>query len=167
MCQIGSHVIIGKGTTIGRGCDIEDHIQIEQSVTIGKRCHVVYKSIICNDASIGDDCVIGGFVGERTKIENNVRMFGSTVHSQSNPTLGWDETPDERAPEIRKWSFIGFGATIAGGITIGPQSYVLSNSLVTRRVPPKHIACGFNTIVPYEKWSGHLKESPLFKGERT
>lgn len=160
---IGHYAIIGNGSAIGPRAVIDDFAIIESRVVIGSKTLVIYRAQICNDARVGDECVIGGFIGERTEIGNNCRIFGKLVHLQHDPQKGWDdEDVSEAAPTIRDNAFIGFGAVVAGGITIGRSAYICAGAIVTKDVPDSHIACGINKLCPPSKWKGPLKTSEFF-----
>lgn len=160
-CIIGSYVIINKGTIIGNKTRIEDFCKIGENVKVGENSYILYGAKIYDEAEIGNNSIIGGFVCERAKIGNNVRMFGELLHIHREPHLGWDDIIEE-SPIIEDRVFIGFGAKIIGGIKIGQCSYIAAGAIVTKNVPPKSIVAGINKIVPYYEWKGALKNSQFF-----
>lgn len=162
-CYIGSFVTIGQGTSIGDSTIVEDYSKTETDVKIGTKCHLLYGAQICNEASVMNNCLIGGFVCERAKIGKNSRIFGQLTHSQIDPKRAWDTT-EEPSPTIADNVFVGFGAMIIGGITVGRNVYVCAGAIVTKDVPHSHIARGFNEIVPPKDWKGCLSSSPFFRG---
>lgn len=167
--SFGHHVSIGAGAVIGIGVILEDgvvvdhHCIVEPNVTVGHGTLLIYRAIIGNEALVGSNCVIGGFIAERCIIGNYCRIFGQLVHRQADTTLSWDEheTPEPSA-QVHDHSFIGFGAVIAGGVSIGPNSYVCAGAIVTRDVPANHVAAGVNNIIPANEWRGTLKTNPIF-----
>jgi acetyltransferase-like isoleucine patch superfamily enzyme len=161
---IGYYCLIGNGTKIGKDSVIDDKTVIESGVRIGRRTLTIYGAQLCNDVETGDNCIIGGFIGERTKIGKYCRIFGSIVHTQLNPMNPWDDdNSEEMHVRIEDKVFIGFNTVVAGDIVIGPKVYVLAGSVITENIPPEHIAFGKNQYVHYSKWEGKLKESNLFK----
>ena len=161
---IGHNAIVGNGSTISDRAIVDDFCIIESRVVVGRKSLVIYRAQICNEALIGDECVIGGFVGERTQVGNRCRIFGQVVHLQHEPHKGWDdEEVSEPAATIRDDAFIGFGALVAGGISIGRNAYVCSRAIVTKDVPTKNIAYGVNQFVPFFKWKGRLRRSEFFR----
>jgi acetyltransferase-like isoleucine patch superfamily enzyme len=161
---IGYYAIIGTGSRIAMGTIVDDHCIIESRVRVGQKSLITYRAQICNDVKIGDKCIIGGFIGERTIIGNNCRIFGNIVHLHHNPSLGWDDDEaTEGAPVIKNHACIGFGAIVTGNITIGRKSYICAGAIVTRNVPDLHVVSGKNKIVHYSKWKGRLRKSPFFK----
>ena len=161
---IGPYSLIGEGVRLGNGVIIDAYCNIDSNVTIGNNTLVTYRASIGSDSIIGEDCVIGGFVPENCHIGNRCRIFGNLVHSHSDTTMSWDhhEIPEESV-RIHDDSFVGFSAIVAGGFDIGPKAYVCAGAIVTRSVPPLHIASGNNKIVHYSKWKGNLKNNPIFK----
>lgn len=160
---IGYYTIIGNGSIISSNAIIDDYCLIESRVKIGESSLITYKSQICNDAVIGNGCVIGGLIGERTRVGNNCRIFGKIVHSQHNPCLGWDDDNSmEDSSIIEDYSFIGFNSTIVGGIRIGRKTYICSGAIVTKDVPDSHVVSGINKIEHFSKWKGRLKTSNFF-----
>ena len=83
----------------------------------------------------GRGCVIH----ESTKIGNYVRIF-------QNITIGckWsnNQLEDLYSPVIEDNVMIGAGAVILGNITIGKNSIVGANSVVTHNVPPNSVVAG-------------------------
>lgn len=143
---------------------VDDHCIIENDVHVGKRTIILYKAQICNDVRIGQACVIGGFVGERVVIGNRCRIFGKIVHLQYDPHIPWDAPEAEEASAvIEDEVFIGFDAIVIGGVKIGRRSYICAGTIITKDVPPFHIAYGVNQIIHYTKWKGKLRNSPFFK----
>lgn len=164
-CQIGSHVIILKGSHISEKSNIEDFAKIEQDVEIGKNCYIIYGSQICNDATIGDNCIIAGFICERAIIGNGVRIFGKLIHNQLDPTSDWDET-SEPSPIIEDNVFIGFDSKVIGKVRIEEYAYVCSGAIVTENVLSYYVAYNVNQQIHYKKWKGTLKNSAFFRGEK-
>jgi len=168
--RLGANVHIGAGVIIGRGVIIEDSVVIdhqcivEPNATICADTLLIYRAIVGCEAQIGAQCVIGGFIAERCIVEHHCRIFGQIVHRQTDTTQSWDEHEEpEPSATVKEFSFIGFGAIIAGGVTIGPRAYVCAGATLTRDVPPKHVAFGVNKIVPVEQWPGKLSKNPAFQ----
>lgn len=161
---VGSYSLIGSGTVVATGVVIDDFSIIECEVTLGRKTLVIYRAQICNDARIGYACVIGGFVAERVLVGDRSRVFGKIVHSQHNPSVAWDAPgAEEGSAVIKKDVFIGFGAIVVGEITIGAGAYICAGAIVTRDVPPKHVAHGLNKVIPYSEWPGELRRSIFFQ----
>lgn len=162
-CQIGEHVTIMRGARIGNRVDIDDQCLVEQDVNIGDWSRLIYHAIICNEANIGARCVIGGFVGERSKVGNDSRVFGSLIHSQVDPAAAWDATV-EPAPILRHHVFVGFGSLVIGGVTIGRQSVIAAGAIVTKDVAPGSIVTGVNRTEHHSESTMKLAASKWFRG---
>lgn len=161
---IGYYTIIGNGSNIGKNTIIDDCCHIESHVSIGKNNLFIYSAQICNDVIIGQNCVIGGLIGERTKIGNNCRIFGKIVHSQFDPSEAWDnEESMESSPVILDSVFIGFGAIVVGNVKIGPRAYICAGSVISKNVPPGFVANGFNRLIHHSKCINNLKTSKFFQ----
>lgn len=163
---IGTYAVLQPGVTIGADSIIGDGCIVESRVKIGSRVLLTYRAHVCEAVSIGDDSIVGGFVGERTTIGRSSRIFGSVVHSHHDPIAGWD-APSSMEPgaEIKDSSFVGFGALITGAVRIGPRAYVCAGAIVSRDVPAMHVAYGVNKVCPSSEWRGPLRDSPLFSGD--
>ena len=160
-CMFGAHVSILRGTHIRDRVSVDDFTTIEQDVDIGEECVLTYHAIICNEAKIGARSVVGGFVGERSVVSHDCRVFGHLVHRQDNPAMPWDG-PAEPAPVLGHHVFVAFGAVIAGGVKIGKRSYICAGAVVTKNVPPRHIVKGANEAMYYKSSDLKLAKSPWF-----
>lgn len=160
---IGYYSTIGTGCKIGHDTIIDDQCIIESKVEIGAHTLIIYRAQICNGVKIGNECIIGGFIGERTSVGDNCRIFGKIVHSQRNPALGWDDdNAMEESAVIENHAFIGFDALVIGKVKIGRRAYICAGAIITKDVPSYHIAKGKNEIVYFKDWEGALSKSPFF-----
>ncbi len=97
-------------------------IEIHPGATIGRRFFI--------------DHGMGIVIGETAEIGDGVMLYhGVTLGGQS-----LEQT--KRHPTIEDNVVIGSGAKILGAITIGHDSAVGANAVVTKDVPPEHIAIG-------------------------
>lgn len=160
---VGYYSMIGVGSTLRENVIVDDFCAIEEDVVVGPRSLVIYRAQICSEAQVGAGCVIGGLVAERVVVGDRARLFGKIIHSQRDPTRGWD-APDatEESAIIEPDAFIGFDALVVGKVVIGSMAYVCAGAIVTRDVPPRHVAYGANRIVPAAEWRGSLSRSRFF-----
>jgi len=162
-CYVGYYSVIGAGSTIEEGGIVDDHCTVEGDVVLGARTLLIYRAQVCNEACVGSQCVIGGFVAERVVIEDRVRLFGKIVHSQRDPSRPWDALDSiEDSAIVKAGAFVGFDALVAGKVVIGANAYVCAGAIVTRDVPPQHVAYGVNKVVPARDWKGPLCRSRFF-----
>lgn len=146
-CLLANQVVLYEGVRIGDDCVIEDRVRV------GDRCRLVYGAYVCDRVVIGTDARIAGFVCDGTVIGDGATVMGELVHEYTRPHMDWWEA-DEEAPVIEPDSVIGFGSRVIGGVTIGPRSYVAAGAIVTRDVPPEHVATGVNVHTPAREWTG-------------
>jgi UDP-3-O-[3-hydroxymyristoyl] glucosamine N-acyltransferase len=132
---IGDNVTIGAFCVIHFGAIIRDEVfldhysKIGAETTIGKNTQVLYGKHIYDEAVIGENCIIGGHVADRTIIEDDVTYLGEIAHSHRNAGLDWDKTV-EPSPIIHKGSVVGLNAIIIGGRKIGPCAYIGAGEIV-------------------------------------
>ncbi len=150
---IGCHVVLTEGVSIGEGCVIEDFASVGPRSIVGAGTRLCYSAIVGDEVSIGAECVIGGFVCDGAHVGDRSRIFGALVHEQSQPHRGWWEV-NEVAPRILAYCTIGWGATVVGGVTVGPCVYVIAGARVTKSVPPKTIVSGSGCFIPAAEWRG-------------
>ncbi len=107
-------------------CDIPRSVKVGQHVQL---CHNGMGVVIHDKAVIGDDCVIFQHVtiGGNGKIVN-----GQTTHG---------------APVLEKGVAVFCGACVLGPITIGHDSYIAANTVVTKDVPPNSLVIGNPAVI--------------------
>ena len=97
---------MGNGSEIGNNSIIDDKSVLESRVKIGVENLIIYSAQICCDVVIGNNCVIGGFIGERTIIGNDCRIFESHTATQY-PATGGDGIHywfKEGTPVAQNWA---------------------------------------------------------------
>lgn len=160
---IGAYCVVGTSVVFGDGVILSDGSFVESNVVLGNDTLLTYRCLVCADSVIGENCVIGGFIGENTHIGNSCRIFGDILHHHIDPTKDWDApTSMEKGAIISDSVFIGFGAKITRPITINSNVYICPNAIVSVDVPPFHVVKGVNELVPVELWPGELSHSTFF-----
>jgi acetyltransferase-like isoleucine patch superfamily enzyme len=82
-------------------------------------------------------------IGEGTFVGADVVIFDNDFHAPEGDWNWGDFAPDNPRPVvIGRGVFIGARAIILKGVTIGDRAIVGAGAVVTRDVPPKHIAVG-------------------------
>lgn len=144
LVQIGKNSIvypwalIYEGAIIGEQVEIHERCTVGSKTTIGKRSLVLYGAQIHDNCEIGQSCVVGGFVADNCRIGDGSSIFGALVHKYGTPgRRDWDDT-DEAGPIVGKNVVVGWGAVIVGPVTIGDDSWIAPNCVVTEDVPPGH-----------------------------
>ena len=149
-----SHVIIGQGSNIGCGCWIDHHCYLGCDTIIGNLVEVMYAARIYHRVVVGYGAWIGGFVCNDARIEAEAIVMGRLIHRFCDVK----EEEEEPAPSVGARAFIGMGASIIGGISIGEGAYIAAGAVVTDSVPPKRLYAGNpardigKAPIPYSKW---------------
>lgn len=135
---------------------VRDSAIIEGKVRIGDNTeiqeYVIIKSVL-NDVEIGSFCQLNPFVviygGSGVKIGDNVMIGPGTVLAAGNHNYKQTEKPIRFAGSISNGPiviednvWIGANCTLTDGITIGHDSVVGANSVVTKSVEPYSVVGG-------------------------
>lgn len=164
-CDIGHFSLIGEEAYLGEGTIIDAYCMVEGGVTLGKNVLLTHRASVEAKAKIGDSCIIGGtLICEKSRIGDNCRVFGNLIHRQLDPTIDWDaEEAEEPAPQLADNVFVGWGATIIGGVNIGEGSYICAGATVTKDVPPHHIVTGTNKLHTPPRVERRPSQVPLLR----
>jgi len=140
-CKGGGRTSIGKDSIIHCRIDFDS---ATGRVSIGDRCYIGVSHLVCHTGiSIEDDVIIS---------------WGVTIVDHDSHALNWCERQDDVvawargskrwtavsiAPvTVRSKAWIGFGATVLKGVTIGTGAVVGAKAVVTRDVPPFTVVAG-------------------------
>ena len=133
--------------SIGRDSIVRCRINFDSpdgSISIGDRCFLGSSHLVCHTAiTIGDDVVMSWGV---TVVDHDSHALDWNMrqHDVANWMKGekqWDGV--SIAPvKICNRAWIGFGASILKGVTVGEGAVVGANSVVTRNVPPFTVVAG-------------------------
>jgi galactoside O-acetyltransferase len=138
-----------RGGRLSIGCDSIVHCRIDfdsegANVRIGSRCYLGASHLVCHTAiDVGDDVIMSWGV---TIVDHDSHSphWHERQHDVGDWMQGrkrWDAI--RIAPviiEAKVW--IGFGAAILRGVTIGEGAVVGACSVVTRDVPPYTVVAG-------------------------
>lgn len=88
-------------------------------------------------------CVGEITIGEKVLISDRVFVLDS-YHEYEDPTVPIIDQPmaPPRPVVIKDGAFVGAGAVVLSGVTIGENAYVGANSVVTRDVPARTVVVG-------------------------
>lgn len=136
---INKRVSIGKNSTFGRGTVFyaPQNAIIRNNVYIGKYCSLE------TDFEIADNVVIGNNVGIIGKYDHDFTCIGKTI--KDAPWIGdkdYQYKGKNLSVRIEEDVWIGFGAVILSGVTVGRGSIVAAGSTVTKDVEPYSIVAG-------------------------
>ena len=98
-------------------------------------------------AKIGKNLFIdhgmGVVIGETSEIGNNVTIYHNVTLGGIAPSINTnDQRNTKRHPTLEDNVVVGSGAQILGPITIGKNSLIGANAVVTKNVPEKSIMVG-------------------------
>lgn len=146
-------------------------LAVRAHVRVGNNFHVGPGSIISasHNLTIGHDVYVGkyvslqvnGRVGSGTLIANNVGVVGRRDHDTHEvgapisraQWIGDRELGSEDLIEIGPDVWIGYGAIVLSGLTIGRSSVIAAGSIVTRDVPENSIVAGIPARIVGQRFS--------------
>ena len=137
----GGRVRVGDGALVRCRIDFDGPAGV---VTIGDRCYVGASHLVCHTGiTLGDDVIVS---------------WGVTIVDHDSHALDWERRRDDVAgwsAGRKDWSgvriapvaiaskaWIGFGASILKGVTIGEGAVVGARAVVTRDVAPFTVVAG-------------------------
>jgi len=161
--------IIGEDSTVLNDGWIENPEGTASRVHIGDRCMIRGHLFVPPHGGrivLGDDCFVGPetriwsaagiTIGRNVLISHQVNIHDNDSHSQDPMireihfrairTRGHpSHAPDIAAAPISigDHAWIGYGASVLKGVTIGEGAIVAARSVVTRDVPPRSVVAGF------------------------
>ncbi|UCE36377.1 MAG: N-acetyltransferase [Thermoplasmata archaeon] len=138
---IRSHSVIYAGSTIGDNFQTGHRVTIREHSKIGRNCSVGTLSDIQGHVEIGDYCRFHSnvFIGQLSTIKNFVFIFPCVVLT-NDPHPPSDTCT--KGPTLEEYCVICTGVTILPDITIGKDSLVGAQSLVSRNVEPETVVLG-------------------------
>lgn len=135
---IGHHTIIDDGSVIGPNVWIGSNVRIGHDCRIAADVQIYYCAQIYDRVTIGPGAWVGGFICNDTAIGDHAIVLGTTAHRFVDATVG---TP-EPAPTIEARAFVGMGAYIIGGITVGAAAYVAAGAILLHDALPGRLYVG-------------------------
>jgi acetyltransferase-like isoleucine patch superfamily enzyme len=127
----GAHIALGRWSWVGHGCKLRCHegeISIGAKSVLGQECTIsAYKHV-----SIGRECVIADrvmmidFDHGMVEVDRPIRLQGIY----------------KRDVRVGNNVWIGYGACILRGVTIGDNAVIGTSAVVTKDVPPNAVVAG-------------------------
>ncbi len=159
--RIGHHCIIRSEAVIYRNVEIGNYVRTGHKVLIRENCRIGSHVLVGTNVVIDNESVIGN----RVSIQSTVYVPTGTVIEDGvfvgpNAVFLNDRFPIRVkaplvAPVIKKGATIGGNATILPGITVGQGAFVAAGAIVTKDVPPWHMAIG--APARFERLPKHLR----------
>lgn len=114
----------------------------KNKINIGENCWVWHHSIIdgSNGVTIGKGVQIGAWVGIFSHSSHvSIRLHGENyINVDKHSRVGYVRSP----VSIGDYSFVGAGASILPGVTIGRGCLVAAGAVVSKNIPDFSIASG-------------------------
>ncbi|MET3963781.1 acetyltransferase-like isoleucine patch superfamily enzyme [Marmoricola sp. OAE513] len=131
---VGEDCLIGQYTVLAVGYGPQDDNRPAKGLEIGDRCVIGARSILTAHSSItiGDDVWFG----------QNVFVSDASHGYQDPETPIGDQLGDHQPVSIGSGSWIGHGAVILPGTTIGRQVVIGAGSVVRGTIPDHSVAAG-------------------------
>lgn len=141
------NVHLGRRVHIGLGSRLwaPSSLAVQDDVYVGRYC-----TIEC-DGTIGRGVLIANNVGIVGRRDHDFRQLGKPVVSAT--WVGERATDQRDSVEIGPDVWIGFGAIVLSGVTIGRGAIVGAGAVVTRDVPAYAIVGGNPAAILGERFS--------------
>ena len=127
--KVGKNFYCGRSLWVWR----KSEINIGNEVYIGNYCHIGVKKL-----TIGNSTLIASQVsfigGDHQYNDRNKKIRESLINEKLSISIGSD-------------CWIGHGAIILNGVSIGDRSIVGAGSIVTKDVPPEKIVAGNPALI--------------------
>ena len=100
---------------------------------------------------------MGVVIGETSEIGDNVTIYHATTLGGISPSIKSNEQRDvKRHPTLKNNVVVGSGAQILGPVTVGENSKIGANAVVTKDVPDNAVMVGVpatnvGTVSPTDK----------------
>ena len=144
-CQIAPDVKLGRDVSIYYfvnlyGCEIGDNsrigsfVEIQKGARIGSNCKVSSHTFICEGVTVEDEV----FIGHGVNFINDKYPRATTAGGSLQTDADWKV----ETILVQRGASIGTGATILGGVSIGPHAIVGAGAVVTKDVPADTIVAG-------------------------
>ncbi len=161
--RIGSRCIIRSEAVIYRDVEIGNYVRTGHKVLIRERCRIGDHVLVGTNVVVDNDTVIGS----RVSIQSMVYIPTGTIIEDRvfigpNVVFTNDKFPIRikaplNAPRIGRGASIGGNATILPGVVVGQGAMVAAGAVVTRDVPPWHLAIG--APARFSKLSSRLRRA--------
>jgi acetyltransferase-like isoleucine patch superfamily enzyme len=137
--------IIWRKYNIAKGFHAGARVRLwaKEKLTIGSNFYIGRDSLIETDCVIGSDVIIGNKVGIIGKYDHNFQQIGVPIRRASqirDKDYNWKGS--RLLTIIGDDVWIGYGATIIGGVTINNGAIIAAGSVVTRNVEEYSIYAG-------------------------
>jgi acetyltransferase-like isoleucine patch superfamily enzyme len=145
---IRSNVTVGIGFRFG----LRTILWAPKSLTLGNNVHLGSDVRIEVDGTIGDGVLIANGVGIVGRRDHDMKQIGLSI--QASEWVG-DNIAELSLPvAIGSDVWIGFGAIVLSGVSIGDSSVIGAGAVVTTDIPPNVVAIGNPAKIVSNRFDG-------------
>ena len=137
MTRLKSGVLLwlrGGSIEIGAGCGVREDVRIDSSgaLTVGDGVILSFGLVVhcAEGVTIGDHAIIGEYSTITDSVHRRTADEPILHHVRTAPTA------------IGSNVWIGAGAVVAHGVTVGDRAFIASHAVVTKDVPTQWLAAG-------------------------
>lgn len=148
-CRIGANCILRAGVAVYKDTEIGDDVRTGHNVLVRERCRIGHNVLLGTNVVVDNETVIGNHVSVQSSVYIPTgTVIGNRVFLGPNCVLLNDRYPVRnagtplRSPVLRDGASIGGNATLLPGVVVGEGALVAASAVVTRDVPPWHLAQG-------------------------
>jgi len=143
-CLVRRYSIVFTDTQIGDRVMTGTRVLIREHTHIGNDCLIGTGTIIEGQTDIGNEVVLQSavFIPSMTRIGNRVFIGPCAVLTNDSYPLRAREQYVPMGPTVDDDATIGANATLLPGVRVGEGAMVAAGAVVTRDVPPWHLAVG-------------------------
>lgn len=148
-CRIGINTILRPGVAVYKDAVLGNDVRTGHNVLIREKCTIGNNVLIGTNVVVDNHTTIGSYVSIQSSvyiptgavIEDYVFLGPNCVLLNDKYPIR-DKDAKLNAPILRKGATIGGNATILPGIEVGEGAFVAASAVVTKNVPPWHLAYG-------------------------
>ena len=133
---VRKNVTLGKGFHVGPG----SVLWAPRSLSVGNDVYVGKNVTIEVDGEIGDGVLIANLVGIVGRSDHDQTQVGTSI--RRSKWVGDFPEALSRPTRLGADVWIGYGAVILSGVSIGDSSIVAAGTVVTKDIPPNSVVVG-------------------------
>jgi len=145
---IGNRCVIRSDAVFYRDVVIGNYVRTGHKVLVRERSRIGNHVLVGTNVVIDNDTTIGSYVSIQTAVYIPTgtviadRVFIGPSASFLNDKYPIRSREPLAAPVIQRGATIGGNSTILPGVTVGEGAFVAAGAVVTKDVPPWHLAVG-------------------------
>lgn len=144
--NIGSHVVLYRGTKIGSQVTIADFASVRERCRVGDSVVIGRGVAVENDTAIGDFTKIqtGAYITAYVTMEDHV-FVAPMVTTTNDNYMGRTEKrfAEKKGATIKRGARVGGASVLLPGVVVGEEAFVAAGALVTKDVPARTVVKGF------------------------